>query len=563
MKTDNTIKHHLTYAHLHQHAKEHSTQGLCISEFIDNSISSYLKSTQNKDNISLISDCRVNITIDDTNPNNYKLIIEDNAGGMNEEELISASKEYHMNNLKKGKELNQYGVGMKFAIFWFGENAKIWTKRKDGKEYFLDYEANKHDDNDEVEIKVHESTDNKISGNNGTIIEIENIRDYPTINRRLLSASGGNGSKLTDVIDTLKYRYCEYIQNGLVINFNKKTRDNPILENCGSINSANIDETTIFKTKSFSLKRICDIDDSSKCSDEKYTELKMKKADLEILKNEIINTNKEYEKLFRIIENNDDLVIEEEIMFNGKKLPIKLCFLAKSDKKYSGVAIKHCHRFIYHLPNKTSGERTGTLPFVIDQRHKDGIYRWLYAEVDLTDTDKYGIQPDKNKARLLWNDKEKEWDDQFKALVTKYESFIRNILQKITNNSKAIEAKRIEKGKKENKFLLNMNIDNDSQDIVIETKSDDLLNTIYTINDTKIFIRKDNMQEKFFEYKEISSDSYEITYNPDDEFMKPDYLDLNILKLISLLCLISNGKYKNNENILEIINNIIKGDNCD
>lgn len=560
MKIDNTIKHHLTYTHLHQHAKEHSTQGLCISEFIDNSISSYLKATENKDNISLISDCRVDITIDDTNPDNYKLIIKDNAGGMNQEELISASKEYHMNNLKKGKELNQYGVGMKFAIFWFGANAKIWTKKKNGIEYFLDYEANKHNDNEEVITIVSESTDNKIN-DSGTIIEIENIRNYPNMNRRLLGSNGGNGGKLSDVLDTLKYRYCEYVENGLVINFNKKTKDNPTLENCGSINSANIKETTIFKTKSFSLKRICDIEDLSNCSEEKYTELKMKKADLEVLKNSI-NCNV-FEKLFRMIENNDDLVIDEEIIFNGQKLPIKLCFLAKGENKYSGVAIKHCHRFIYHLPNKTSGERTGALPFVANNRYNDGIFKWLYAEVDLTDTEKYGVEPDKNKAKMLWNDKEENWDKQFRLLVDKYESFIRNILQKMTNNSKAIEAKRIEKGKKENKFLFNMNIDNDTQDIVIQAKADDNLNMIYTIDDTKIYIRKDNMQEKSFEYKETSDNSVEITYNPDDEFWKSDYLDLNILKLISFLFLISNGKYKTNENILDVVNNIIKGDSSE
>lgn len=70
-----------------------------------------------KNNENGIAGCVIDIHIDETDPNNLKLHILDNCYGMDEFKLDEAAIEYHNQEEKSSDELNQHGVGMKFAIF--------------------------------------------------------------------------------------------------------------------------------------------------------------------------------------------------------------------------------------------------------------------------------------------------------------------------------------------------------------------------------------------------------------------------------------------------------------
>ena len=101
-----------------------------VSEFIDNSISSYLKTNNNRIN-GLHILILIKTSYSDTEPNAYNQSIKifDNAGGMDEDELyhtmIPADREGKSDN-----SLNQYGLGMKIASFWLGRSLKIQTRNR-------------------------------------------------------------------------------------------------------------------------------------------------------------------------------------------------------------------------------------------------------------------------------------------------------------------------------------------------------------------------------------------------------------------------------------------------
>jgi hypothetical protein len=97
-----------------------------ISEYIDNSLHSYLA---NKKNLKLlgVNKCETSILIDkDENGNEY-IIIEDNAGGINSNDFdrllsIGVPKE------KSEFQLSEFGMGMKTASIWLGNLIDIETK---------------------------------------------------------------------------------------------------------------------------------------------------------------------------------------------------------------------------------------------------------------------------------------------------------------------------------------------------------------------------------------------------------------------------------------------------
>lgn len=95
-----------------------------ISEFIDNSISSYLKTNNNNiKGLHIVISIKTSYNESEDNVLNQSIKIFDNAGGMNENELYHAM----IPNDREGKSdnnLNQYGLGMKIASFWLGKKFK-------------------------------------------------------------------------------------------------------------------------------------------------------------------------------------------------------------------------------------------------------------------------------------------------------------------------------------------------------------------------------------------------------------------------------------------------------
>lgn len=97
-----------------------------ISEFIDNSLHSYLEN-KNKLNQLGVNRCETNILIDINDEGEEYIIIEDNAGGINSndfERLLSIG-------IPKGKsefQLSEFGMGMKTSSIWLGNLIEIETK---------------------------------------------------------------------------------------------------------------------------------------------------------------------------------------------------------------------------------------------------------------------------------------------------------------------------------------------------------------------------------------------------------------------------------------------------
>lgn len=160
-----------TYGMIVNYANEKTILWLALSEFIDNSISSW----QGKDNVdSSVDGLKISIIFDDTDSENRKVIITDNANGMDSDELVNAMQPSDTKG-KKDTHYNQFGVGMKLAIFWQGEDGTVYSKTKNGQEYYVELKTSNHDRSEAVEVESKVSHDNMIKYSSGTTIIIEKI----------------------------------------------------------------------------------------------------------------------------------------------------------------------------------------------------------------------------------------------------------------------------------------------------------------------------------------------------------------------------------------------------
>lgn len=91
--------------------------GNALSEYVDNSVQAFLnnKEETGKDKI------RVTITVDFSDKNNKKIIIEDDGVGITDENLQRAMKPAFKPD---EQSLNEFGIGMKAASIWIGRK---WT----------------------------------------------------------------------------------------------------------------------------------------------------------------------------------------------------------------------------------------------------------------------------------------------------------------------------------------------------------------------------------------------------------------------------------------------------
>lgn len=118
-----------------------------ISEFVDNSLHSYLENLESLNRIG-ISKCEVLINLDEKS---NTLIIEDNAGGVHPSEferLLSVG----VPKKESKYQLSEFGMGMKTASIWLGNNITITTKHFElQKTYRISIQIENTDD--EVSIK--------------------------------------------------------------------------------------------------------------------------------------------------------------------------------------------------------------------------------------------------------------------------------------------------------------------------------------------------------------------------------------------------------------------------
>ncbi len=130
-----------------------------ISEFIDNSLHSYLANKANLNKLG-ISKCDTTILIDVDDEGNEFIIVEDNAGGVNPEDFnrllsIGVPKE------KSEFQLSEFGMGMKTASIWLGNLIEIETKHFEEDEAFkitIDISAIGTDEGEVNILKVLDSS---------------------------------------------------------------------------------------------------------------------------------------------------------------------------------------------------------------------------------------------------------------------------------------------------------------------------------------------------------------------------------------------------------------------
>lgn len=176
-----------TWENFEAYSSQKSSLLHAVSEFVDNSIASYLKTHHNKiEGLNVLIVINTSFSDTDQNAYNQTLKIFDNAGGMDENELYHAM----IPNYRKGKtdtQLNQYGVGMKLASFWLGRRLKIETRNRKNNQYSLDIDLTKYNLQDKAQFEIDNQINEAIhwfddefnKNNTGTIITVDKIRTNP------------------------------------------------------------------------------------------------------------------------------------------------------------------------------------------------------------------------------------------------------------------------------------------------------------------------------------------------------------------------------------------------
>lgn len=424
-----------TWQNFEAFSSQTSTLLHAVSEFVDNSISSYLRVNNND-----IKGLNIYIGISNQYYENNKIIqclkVCDNAGGMSEEELYQAIIPNNTNN-KKDTRLNQYGVGMKLASFWLGQQLTIKTRNKKNNQFNLDIDIMKHNLQDIATVEITHGIDEQDEQtkwftygkyDTGTVITVNKIRDKPN---RIIKES-----EVEELAKGLGWRYFSLL----------KPKEFEIEINFHSDRGYVRKVVNPFKINPFILR------DSANAlhSDRKY------KFDIDEYREKIICASKDAYKTHKIeidkitgsknfieeLENDRPLIFEYETEVESKKVIVKWGVIAEEKtklnypfklKELEGITLLHGGRAIMHGPNyfnKTNdkGEtRIGTYSFLKDEGSGgENRYRWLFGTIDLTDVE----EPERNKTTFLWG---RSGKNDLDNIVKNIRSSMIDILNEIGN----------------------------------------------------------------------------------------------------------------------------------
>ncbi|OCB71176.1 hypothetical protein B0A79_22545 [Flavobacterium piscis] len=134
-----------------------NTVALALSEYVDNSVQSYF---DNKDNILKINDQYVFRISIDVDQNASKIIIKDNAAGINFNNYLRAFEPANipLDNTK----LNEFGMGMKTASIWLADKWTVRTKAiSESVERFTEFDLQRITSENKEELIVVESPVNE------------------------------------------------------------------------------------------------------------------------------------------------------------------------------------------------------------------------------------------------------------------------------------------------------------------------------------------------------------------------------------------------------------------
>lgn len=169
-----------------------------LGEFVDNSVSSYIK---NKRQIQKIQGRdKLQIEITSTERDGGKIIIKDNAAGIADEDINRAFEIGTPPDDNKGG--NEFGMGMKVAACWY---AKYWTveTKSSNENYFkiinVDVKKIKRSNNAKMDIGKY----TKNNKNSYTKITLENLNKIPT--------AGPSTDKIKRYLSSM---YRQYLRKG-------------------------------------------------------------------------------------------------------------------------------------------------------------------------------------------------------------------------------------------------------------------------------------------------------------------------------------------------------------
>ncbi|MDE5599695.1 MAG: ATP-binding protein, partial [Ureaplasma sp.] len=230
-----------------------------LSEYIDNSIQSilsdysikkgwieenvidFLEKNDERNTINIIDDLKqYNLTVDiifthekenhSLTSNIKKIIIKDNACGIEHDDLARAMNMSKINVKINKNSMHAYGVGMKISSFWLGNNTVIYTKRK-GDNFVSKGNYNSPLDikrdprkNDDVVISIDKLFDEKIinkfnDSNSGTIIEVQAITDENLFDKMFDKGSWKDEKNLDsnlNIFRTLGMKYYKYLEKKIL-----------------------------------------------------------------------------------------------------------------------------------------------------------------------------------------------------------------------------------------------------------------------------------------------------------------------------------------------------------
>lgn len=563
-----------TYSMIKGYKYQPSNKWLALSEFIDNSISSW----QGKENYekSLVG-LEIKITFDYRDENNLKLIISDNANGMTEDEILNAMQPADRKG-KKDTHYNQYGVGMKLGIFWYGEDGIVHSKINGKKEYCVELKTSLVNENTEVEINSKRPDENFVEYESGTTIRIEKI--YP---ERKLKSDDFNNIK-----EALGWRYGKILSKNLKDTGEYKpgmTIKIRQLINDKKANSSNV---------------WCNVEASYHIpfTLNKFIESKSKKDDfnMEKFQNEWENDVNQL-----LINNQDNIVLKEfcDLLIRGKELVSEVDVLFESAKKnaklkfgvlspssnysrFSGVTTFHIKRAINHCPN-SKDNKSSSLLFKTNKSEGSGgdpTYRRLFGEINLT-----GIEnPDQNKSDFQWS-----YDGQsnLEEVLDKIWNDLKPLLNLIIQWERLTLTKKLDSDKEKTKVIessikvLNTNIIEAKIESITNDDGDSINMPCYVLKEDgkKIWILESLDEESDLINVQSTEDGIKIYYNAQHKFWKPFINDKTItfeyrggcvypLMLLIALCndyfnrkeLTTTLLKENLENMdfEEVVNNVVK-----
>lgn len=525
MENSEYEKQYLKYLNLHNYKSERLDISFCLSEFIDNSISSYDTTywQKNKFEQPLIIDIKFNFK-----ENTYT--ITDNAGGMDIEELKHAMK--IEKNLVSNKGVdntrkNQYGIGMKSAIFWFGYDAHIFTK-KDGLTIKGDYQAREMNDSDDVNCKFDFVKDEVIKSESGTKIKIFDVYK----NTRPLT-----DEKLKQVSIFLGARYSNYLNKDAIkkciIRLTTDYKNDAKYKEVEPFSLYNNTEIGVFKFDNVTKSK--SNDEVKKIIENHYKEVSKFPNELEEFEKKILNN--------QYLEFDDKIYINNRAGDKTYQAKVKVYILNKASESYSGVGIIHSDRYIKHpASTKFLKDVLGGMyiPFK-DETDLEHRWKWIWVDLKLTDIESnemcQKIYPDKNKTGILFDDNsdivEEDGDlpnASFKSslieLFKKWRNFV-EIVREINGSDEKYSRKNKVSGlKKSDKdsLLTKLNYSSKNNDYTVEVDR-------IVADENVLFIEKDNGEINEDGTKKISYD-YNIQNKYFDSFINNKDMEQAIKILI-------------------------------